>query len=276
MLLESKRAIVSGVGDGLGRSLALALAREGADVVLGARRERHLRTVAAEIEAMGRRAWWLSTDITDQAQCDALTDLAVGEMGGVDILINNAFHPGVRGGNVYDDDYDGSAPIWAPILDSDLDGVWREAMETNFFGTMRLTRAVAPHMVARGDGRIVMVNTQTSLWIKPTHGTYAASKGALATVTKTLATELGPHGIRVNGIHPGFIWGPPLQRALQAAADRAGTTLEEVVAGVTAEIPLGYMPPSEEVADAAIFFASDLARAITGQSLAVNGGHYLP
>ena len=120
-----------------------------------------------------------------------------------------------------------------------------------------------------------MINTQSTLWIKPTHGAYAASKGALATATRTLATELGPHGVRVNAIHAGFIWGPPLERALQAAADRAGVSLDEMKAGIEAEIPLGYMPPADEVADAALFLATDLARSVTGQSFAVNGGHVI-
>lgn len=274
-LLDGRRAVISGIGDGLGRSLALAFAREGATVVLAARRASMLESVAAEVEAAGGRALWRSTDITDAKQCQALVDLAVSELDGIDIVVNSAFHPGVSGTSVYDDDFDGTPPDWAPFMDSDLDGVWRDAMEVNFFGTLRLTRACAPHLIAAGDGRIVMINTQSTLWIKPSHGAYAASKGALATVTRTLASELGPHGVRVNGVHAGFIWAPPLERALQAAADRAGVSLEEIVAGVESEIPLGYLPPAAEVADAALFFASDLARCVTGQALAVNGGHVL-
>ena len=272
-LLAGRRAVITGIGDGLGRSLALNFAREGATVVLAARREAMLESVAAEVKAAGGRALWLSTDVSDDEQCNALVDLAVSELGGIDILVNSAFHPGVEGTSVYSDDFDGTPPKWSPFLTSDLDGVWRDAMEVNFFGTLRMTKACAPHLIEAGDGRVVMINTQSTLWIKPTHGAYAASKGALATATRTLATELGPHGIRVNGIHAGFIWGPPLERALQAAADRGGVTLDEVKAGIEAEIPLGYMPPADEVADAAVMLASDLAKAITGQAIAVNGGH---
>jgi len=272
-LLEGRRAVITGIGDGLGRSLALGFAREGATVVLAARRAVMLEAVAAEVEAAGGRALWRSTDVTIDEQCRALAEFAVGELGGIDILVNSAFHPGIDGMTVYADDFDGSAPRWSPLLDSDLDGVWRDAMEVNFFGTLRMTKACAPHLIEAGDGRIVMINTQSTLWIKPTHGAYAASKGALATVTRTLATELGPHGVRVNGVHAGFIWGPPLERAMQAAADREGISLDDVKAGVEAQIPLGAMPTADEVADAAVMLASPLADAVTGQALAVNGGH---
>lgn len=272
-LLEGRRAVITGIGDGLGRSLALNFAREGATVVLAARREKMLKSVAAEVEAAGGRALWRSTDVTSDEQCQALVDLAVSELGGIDILVNSAFHPGVEGTSVYSDEFDGSPPKWSPFLTSDLDGVWRDAMEVNFFGTLRMTKACVQYLIESGDGRIVMINTQSTLWIKPGHGAYAASKGALETVTRTLATELGPHGVRVNGVHAGFIWGPPLERALQAAADTAGITLDEVKAGIEAEIPLGYMPPADEVANAALMFATDLAKAVTGQAVAINGGH---
>ena len=146
-LLEGRRAVITGIGDGLGRSLALSFAREGATVVLAARRLAMLESVAAEVEAAGGRALYQSTDIASDEQCNALVDMAVKELGGIDIVVNSAFHPGVQGSHVYQDDFDGTPPEWSPFLTSDLDGVWRDAMEVNFFGTLRMTQACAPHLI---------------------------------------------------------------------------------------------------------------------------------
>lgn len=275
MLLEGRVAIVSGVGAGLGRDLALAYAREGALVVMGARRTRWLEQTAAEITELGGRCVWRPTDIRDQAQCDALAALAVDAYGRLDILCNNAFDPGVSAGSPYEWEPSGDPVTWHTIVDTDLQ-VWRDAVETNLIGSLQMVRAVVPQMTAQGDGRIVNVNTQSSQWIKPTHGAYAASKGALATATKTLAVELGPAGIRVNGIHPGFIMGEPVMKSIRESAERAGVPVEQLVDAIAQETCLKYLPDGEQVAGPVIFFSSDLALAVTGQSLPVNCGHYLP
>jgi NAD(P)-dependent dehydrogenase (short-subunit alcohol dehydrogenase family) len=138
-----------------------------------------------------------------------------------------------------------------------------------------MTKAAVPHLRARGEGRVIMINTQSSMWIKPTHGAYASSKGALWTVTKTLARELGPLGIRVNGLHPGFIDGEPVSKSIGESAAAAGVPVEQIRQTIAAETCLGYLPPGEELAGAVVFFASDLARPITGQALAINAGHWL-
>lgn len=257
MLLEGKVAVVSGVGPGMGRDVALAFAREGADVVLGGRTSAKLAEVAAEVEATGRRAVTAVCDVTDPEACRSLAGQASAELGGVDILLNNAFHGGRSG----------------PVLDADL-GTWHRTMEVNLFGAVHMTRAVVPLMEARGEGRIIMVNTMSTERIQAGFGAYAASKSALQSVTRTLARELGPMGIRVNGIHPGYIWGDSVERYFRHLAEGRGITAEEVYDEVAAETCLGYLPDASEVAGAAVFFASDLARAVTGQSLGVNAGHW--
>jgi NAD(P)-dependent dehydrogenase (short-subunit alcohol dehydrogenase family) len=258
MLLEGKVAIVSGIGPGMGRDLSLALAREGADVVLGARREEHLVAVAEEVVALGRRAVWSTCDIRDRVQCEALVANAVDTFGKLDVLVNNAFR----------------TEFEQYFEDLDLD-VWRKTMETNFFGTMQLTQAATPALKESGDGRIIMINSTSSQLVEPGMGGYAASKGALAVATQTLARELGRYGIRVNGIHPGHIWGPSVEWYFDHLAEQRGITAQEVYDEVAGQNCLGYLADSAELAGTVVFLASHLSRPVTGQSINVSCGHWL-
>jgi NAD(P)-dependent dehydrogenase (short-subunit alcohol dehydrogenase family) len=273
-LLRGKVVIVSGIGIGFGRDLALAMAEHGAQVVMGARRDAVMAPVAEEIVARGGECTWQICDITVPEQCTALAQHAVDTFGRLDVLVNNAFDPGVLKGSPYDWEPSGDPVTWEPVLTADLEP-FRRAMEVNFFGTLNMTRAAVPHMQANGEGRVIMINTQSSMWIKPTHGAYAASKGALWTITETLARELGPSGIRVNGLHPGFIDGKPVSKSIDESAARIGMPVEQLRQAIAAETCLGYLPSGEELAGAAVFFASDLSKPITGQALAINAGHWL-
>jgi NAD(P)-dependent dehydrogenase (short-subunit alcohol dehydrogenase family) len=273
-LLEGRSVIVSGIGAGFGRDLAIAMARHGANVTMGARRDLHLRSVADEITAEGGTVVWRTADICDPDDCAALVSLAVESFGGVHALVNNAFDPGVSAGSPYAWTDDGQPVTWHTMIDADMD-VWRRAMDVNFFGTLAMTKAAVPALAETGDGRVIMINTQSSMWIKATHGAYAASKGALWTATKTLARELGPMGIRVNSLHPGFIDGIPVSKSIDESAERVGIPVEQLRGAIAAETCLGYLPSGEELAGAAVFFASDLAKPITGQALAINAGHWL-
>lgn len=256
-LLEGKVGIVSGIGPGMGRDISLAFAREGAAVVLGGRTERKLAKVAAAIEEAGGTALPVVCDIADDASCQALAERARTELGRIDILVNNAFHNG----------------DFRSLMDADLDD-WRATMDVNLFGALQMVRAVVPTMRDQGGGRIVMINTMSTQRIERGWGAYAASKGALATVTKTLAKELGPDGIRVNAVHPGYIWGRPVEWFFEQQAAERGITPEEVYAEVADETCLKYLPSSEEIAGSVVFFASDLALPVTGQMLGVNAGHW--
>jgi NAD(P)-dependent dehydrogenase (short-subunit alcohol dehydrogenase family) len=257
MLLEGKVAIVSGIGPGMGRDISLAFAREGASVALGGRTLSRLEAVAEEVEALGVRAFPVVCDIADEAQCTEAVNAAATELGRLDILVNNA--------------YDGGDA--KTFMDADFDR-WRQTIEVNLFGSLAMTRAAVPHLEASGDGRVIMINTMSTQRIQEKWGAYAASKGALQTVTKTLALELGPRGIRVNGIHPGYIYGDSVEWYFNHQAEKRGITFQEVYDEVASETCLKYLPHSEEIAGTAVYFASPLAKPVTGQMIGVNAGHW--
>jgi NAD(P)-dependent dehydrogenase (short-subunit alcohol dehydrogenase family) len=257
-LLDGKAAIVSGVGPGMGRDIAVLLAEHGADVVVGARTVERCEKVADEVRALGRRAHAAELDVTDQASCAAAAAACLDAFGRIDVLVNNAYKDGNH----------------RSVEDSALDD-WRATMEVNLFGTLQMTRAVIPTMREQADGRIVMINSMSAHHMQERYGAYAASKSALEAATKTLAIELGRHGIRVNGVHPGYIWGAPVQMYFEHQASKRGVTPDDVYREVADTTSLKYIPDSSEIAGAVLFFASDLARAVTGQSLPVNAGAYL-
>lgn len=257
-LLEGRVAVVSGLGPGMGRDISLSLARHGADVVMVARRDKYLTRVGAEIEALGRRALGVTADITEVADCERVASAAKEQMGSVDILVNNAFSDG----------------NFTSVEESDLDD-WRSTIEVNLFGALQLTRAALPHLKENDESHVVMINTMSVQQIEPGFGAYAASKAALASATKTLARELGRDGVRVNGIHPGYIWSPKVEWYINHRAEQAATTFDEEYARITEPSCLGYIPTSEEIAGAVVFLASPLSRAVTGQSLSVNAGSWM-
>jgi NAD(P)-dependent dehydrogenase (short-subunit alcohol dehydrogenase family) len=257
MLLKDRVAIVSGIGPGMGRDISLACAREGADVVLAARGADKLDAVAAEVRAAGRRALTVPTDIAHADDCRRLAEAAQAEFGRIDVLVNNAFKGGVE-------------PLMA---DADV-AMWRQIFDVNVFGSLQLTQAVIPHMRRRGGGSVVFINSMSMRVIEPRFGGYAASKGALMIAAQTLAKELGRDKIRVNSVVPGYIWGPALQGYFKTLAQQQGSTPDAVYAEIASRTALNHIPTSEEIADAVLFFASDLSRAITGQALDVNGGHF--
>ena len=257
MLLKDNVAIVSGIGPGLGQAIARALAREGAAVVLAARSADKLTELADRIRADGGRALAVAADIGDVGSCRALVEAATKEFGRVDTLVNNAYHPGT----------------YERIETVDLD-TWRPPFEVNVLGSLRLSQAVLPAMKAQGRGSIVMINSMSMRRMMETFGGYAASKAALNAATQTLALEVGGYGIRVNSVVPGYIWGPPLEAYFEGEAERAGVTPKVIYDSVAGQTALKHIPTSEEIAESAVFFASDMSRAITGQSLDVNAGHW--
>jgi NAD(P)-dependent dehydrogenase (short-subunit alcohol dehydrogenase family) len=257
-MLTGKTAIVSGVGTGLGDAIATVLAKNGASVLLVARDADHLKQTAAGIQDAGGKALALPTDITDPDQCLAAVATATREFGSVDILVNNA----VR---------------YAPydlIAESKLDD-WRAVFEVNMFGTMAMCQAAVPALRERGGGSIVFINSQVVRNYyrqQRPQGPYAASKGALLATAMHMAGELGSEGIRVNSVVPGWIWGPRVKARFQREAAERGVDLQVVYDEIAVRTALHMLPLPEDVANAVLFFASDLSRAVTGQSLDVNGG----
>jgi NAD(P)-dependent dehydrogenase (short-subunit alcohol dehydrogenase family) len=257
MLLSDRVVLISGIGPGLGAEIALACAREGGDVVLAARSAAMLEETAAAVRRRGRRALTVPTDVTKPDDCRRLVDAARAEFGRIDVLVHNAFL---------------SNPVGL-VEQANLDD-WRRIFEVNLFGALRLTQLVVPLMKVQGRGSIVFVNSMSIRIIEPMMGGYAASKGALLTTARTLAKELGPDGIRVNSVVPGYIWSAKMEAYFRQLATERGVSYEAVHADVTSRTALRHIPDSAEVAEAVLFFASDLARAVTGQSLDVNGGHF--
>ena len=256
-LLKGRIVIVSGIGPGVGKEVAYACAREGAHVVLAARTASALEEVALGIQKRRQKALCVPTDIAKPEDCQRLVELAVKQFGRVDVLVNNAFltHP------------------WGPIENADFEA-WKKIFDVNLFGSLRLSQLVIPFMRRQGGGSIVMVNTMSMRIIEPNVGGYASSKAALMTATQTLAKEVGPDGIRVNSVVPGYIWSDKMEAYFKQLAEKEERTYEEVRREVAAKTALHHIPDSAEIADAVVFFASDLSRACTGQALDVNGGHY--
>jgi NAD(P)-dependent dehydrogenase (short-subunit alcohol dehydrogenase family) len=241
----------------MGRDITMALAREGADVALGARTESKLEELAAEVTALGRRAVWASTDVSDEAQCNALAELAERELGRIDVLVNNAF----------------VQPPFETLEEATLE-TWTTSLDVNLLGAVRMTRAVIPAMKRQTRGSIVFINSMSSRRVRPFFGVYSAGKAALLTTARIFAKELGQSGIRVNSVVPGYIWGPSLEWFFETQAEQRGLTPQAVYDEVAAETCLHHIPTSAEIADAVVFFASDLSRVVTGQSLDVNAGHW--
>ncbi len=258
MILEGKTLLVTGVGPGLGQEIARCALRDGANVVLGARTEEKLAKIAGELDASGERVAWNPTDITDPAKCEALVGTATQRFGGIDGVVQVAALDTIFGGALETSDED-----------------WTRAFSTNVLGTVHLVAAAADALRKRGGGAVVLIGSQGMCHPQTPQIAYGASKGALNSAMLYLAKELGPDRIRVNQVIPTWMWGPPVQAYVKFQAQQSGTTEDEVVAGITANMPLGEIPADEDVAEAAVFFCSDRARMITGQSLFVNAGELM-
>jgi len=258
MILKDKVVIVSGVGPGLGREIAVAALRDGARVVLGARTKDNLERIASEVDPSGEKVAFRATDITKPEDCSALAQVAIERFGGLDALAQVAAYQ---------------------TIDSTLENTtaedWRGSFDTNVVGSVQLVRAVRPHLKARGGGAVVLIGSQ-SMWVPQLpQMAYAASKGGLLSAMYYMAHELGPERIRVNMVVPTWMWGPPVQLYVQWQSGERKVPEEQVVADITANMPLGEIPGDEDVAEAVVFLCSDRARMITGQSLMVNAGELL-
>jgi len=255
-LLEGKVVVLSGVGPGLGRSLGERVAAAGADLVLASRTERRLEKAATVVRQLGRRALVVPTDITDEAACRNLLDATMAEFGRVDALINNAF----------------AIPPLEPLTTLELDSI-RASHETNVLAPLRLTTLFAPALEA-SKGSVVMINSAVIHHSRVEFGGYKLAKAALLHMASSLATELGPRGIRVNTVAPGWIYENVQKAYFDYLAGERGVPSQEVYDEIASTTDLKRLPLPEEVVNAVIFLASDLASAITGQCLDVNGGEF--
>lgn len=260
MILSGKTVMISGVGPGMGRKLALLAAAEGAKVAIGSlpSEQTFIDGVAEEVKAAGGDCIAVGCDVTDQAQCHAFAAATIDAFGTIDGLVNSAY---VHGG-------------WDLFEDADLD-VWRRAFEVTFWGALHMTKAVLPEMKRRRAGAVVNISTQGTVRALPRQGDYACAKAALNAATRTCARELGEYGIRFVTTRMGRLWGVPYQVAMAERAKDQGITLDQLLDGVRAGIALGVIPPDEECAKGIVMFLSDYAAMITGAGIDINGGEYM-
>ena len=243
--LSGRVAVVVGGTSGIGRAIALGFAEAGADVVVSGRREELIDTVAKEIEAKGRRSLRQPADVADRASLETLRDRVVAEFGKVDILVNSAGTTKRR-----------------PTLEV-TEEEWNGIMETNLTGTLRACQVFGRHMVERGYGRIINIASLSSFVALFEVAAYAASKAAVASLTKSLAIEWSSKGVNVNAIAPG-VFRTDLNTALLDGTDRGREFLLRT--------PMKRFGKVEELAGAAVFLASDAASFVNGEVLAVDGG----
>ena len=242
-LLANKVAVVTGAGRGIGRAVALAYARMGADVACVSRTEENSAKAAAEVEALGRQAWAVSVDVSDTAAVDAAAGKILDDAGRVDILVNNA---GVTRDN---------------LLMRMSEEEWDTVINTNLKGAFNFTKALTRPFIKQRSGRIINIASVIGLIGNAGQSNYAASKAALIGFTKSVAKELAPRGITANAIAPGFI-----ETDMTAALD------DKVRESIIGNVPLGRFGSPDDIAHAAVFLAMEPSGYITGQVLTVDGG----
>ena len=252
-LLADRVVVVSGVGPGLGKAICRRMADAGATVVLAARTESRLAEIAVEL---GENTLVVPTDITDDTAVDNLRERVIDRFGRVDVLVNNAF----------------ALPSMKPLARTDFDQI-TASLNLTVLGTLRVIKAFTEPL-ADTAGAIVNINSMVIRHSEPRYGSYKLAKSALLAMSQTLATELGDRGIRINSVAPGYIWDDQLKWYFGQVADKYGITTEQVYQQTAARSDLKRLPEPDEIADAVVFLASPMARAITGHTLDVNCGEY--
>jgi NAD(P)-dependent dehydrogenase (short-subunit alcohol dehydrogenase family) len=215
-----------------------------------------LAEVADEVKQLGRRTLQVGTDIDSEPSAQHLVDATLAEFGHVDALVNNAF----------------AIPPLGALQTVDFDQV-RAGFETNVLGALRLTRLFAPAL-AESKGAVVMINSSVLRHSSLPYGAYKMAKSALLALAQSLATELGPRGIRVNSVAPGYIWAETLQNYFGYLAKKRGVDAQVVYDETAADTDLRRLPDPDAIADAVVFMASPMARDITGHCLDVNCGEF--
>ena len=254
MLLEGKTAVVTAAGGGIGRAIALAMAKAGADLSICDIHAAALSVVAAGIRSLGRQCFSMTCDVSDAAQIDAFVQGTLTEFGHVDILINNA---GVGGG--------GSVTETTPQA-------WRTVMSINLDAAFLLARAFLPGMVERKWGRVIHIASLGGKRPFSHAAPYSISKHALIGLARSIALDYALDGITSNAICPSWTRTDMAERFANYLSDAKGMTKEEAYAQMAATLPQNRIVEPEEVADLAVMLAGDGARGINGQAISVDEG----
>ncbi|ADJ65421.1 SDR family oxidoreductase [Herbaspirillum seropedicae] len=253
--LQGKAAVVTGGSLGIGRAVAEALAREGVRVAIVARSKGKLEEVASALsQSTGTEVIAVAADVSNTEQVEAAVAQAAQHFGRIDILVNGAAHPG--------------GLVRSEIQHASPEGLL-EDINIKVVGYMRFAKAVAPHMRAGGYGRIINIGGLTGRGSKQLSG---MRNVAICHLTKTLSDQLGPDGITVNVIHPGVVETPHIHELYEKEAKLQGLTPEQVEQNYAKATPIRRVLQVEEIADVVLFLASPRAAAITGESIAVDGG----
>lgn len=256
MRLQDAVALVTGSSRGIGRAIALKFAQEGARVVITGRTQATLAEVEKEIQALGREVLALTCDAAADAQVRAMVRDAEAHFGRIDVLVNNAG----RFGPMY-------------LLHEMPDSEWDETLRSNLTSAFYVSRAVLPGMIARRRGSIIMMSSISAKQAYPYAAAYSATKAALLGLTRALAAEVGPHGIRVNALCPGIVTGTDMHDIVGAEVEKmTGAPPEKRDAAARNATLLRQLPDPEAVADAALFLASSESALMTGQALNLDGG----
>jgi 2-hydroxycyclohexanecarboxyl-CoA dehydrogenase len=249
MKLRGKTALVTGGGRGIGRAIAFGLAEEGAQVAVVDILRDNAESVRREIEALGAKGLALEADLTRRAEVTRAVEDTVAQWGQIDVLVNNAGWDRLE-----------------PFLESEEE-TWDRIIAINFKAVLYVCKAVLPHMVERGGGKVVNIASDAGRVGSMGEAVYAGTKGAIIAFSKTLAREMARHRITVNVVCPGLTETPLLQGIRQQSPKT-----ERVIDAVTRAIPLGRVGQPEDVAGAAVYLASPAADYVTGQTLSVSGG----
>lgn len=247
MKLAGKVAVVTGASRGIGKSIAIELAKQGADVVVNyAGSVDRANEVVKEIESLGRKAMSIQCDVSDGESVNAMMKEALEAFGSIDILVNNA---GITRDN---------------LLMRMKDSEWDDVINTNLKGVFLCTKAVTRPMMKQRKGRIINITSIVGVTGNPGQANYVAAKAGVIGFTKTTAKELAQRNITVNAIAPGFI-----------TTDMTDKLTDEVKNSMLTQIPLGQFGNPEDIANAVVFLASDESNYITGQTLHIDGGMYM-
>src|SRR5947209_190793 len=253
-ILAGKRAVVTGAGRGIGRSIALAFARAGADVAVTSRTRAELDQLVGEIQALGRRGLAVSCDVTDPEQVRHMAASVVEGLGGVDILVNNAGNAGSH-----------------KFLNHS-DELWHRMLAVNLTSVYYVTKAFAPKLVEQRYGRIINIASIASRVGGSYIAAYTAAKHGVLGLTRALAVELLPYNITVNAICPCYVDTPMTDSSVSNISSRTGMTEAQAREELAKTSPQKRLIEPEEVAAIALFLAQDSSKGITGQAFNIDGG----